>query len=343
MGHVLVWFSLVGILNSLLLVLYLVFTKKGTRKTNLLLAGLILALSVRIGKSVLFFVFSDHIYGTVLTLGLSGFLMVGPLAYFFVRETIAPAPRLGTAMAYHFLPALLFFSVFLFISYQDLHHLVRNLVYHSILLHYIVYLVTANGLLIKFKDESSHLVNQLSIMLGLLALIWMAYLLNSIIPFFHYLHGGILYCAIVYVSFLLILNKGELITSKKNIKYEKSGLAPEDIELISRKLEWLIEAEAPHLEPNLTLAKLAKRLKVTTNALSQVINSHFGQSFNSYIAKRRIQEAKRKLLEEPSPKNITEIAYQVGFNSLSTFYKAFNKEEGCTPSQFKKKHLEPNS
>lgn len=80
---------------------------------------------------------------------------------------------------------------------------------------------------------------------------------------------------------------------------------------------------------------LAKEIGITPPQLSEFINSYFDMNFNSFINKYRVEEAKKIILEN-SDKTILNIAFEVGFNSLSVFYKAFIKFENITPAAFRK-------
>ena len=55
-----------------------------------------------------------------------------------------------------------------------------------------------------------------------------------------------------------------------------------------------------------------------------------------YISKRRIQEAKRLLLDKPM--SIKDIALQIGYNYSSYFCSIFKKYEGISPHEFRNMH-----
>jgi len=61
----------------------------------------------------------------------------------------------------------------------------------------------------------------------------------------------------------------------------------------------------------------------------------FGESPTSYISKEKIKLA-QKLLAKPSY-NITEVSYELGFNSLHYFDRVFKKITGFTPTQYKER------
>lgn len=62
-----------------------------------------------------------------------------------------------------------------------------------------------------------------------------------------------------------------------------------------------------------------------------------GKSPNQYIRYRRLQEAARLIHEEEL--NVSEAAYQAGFNSMSYFSKCFRKMFGMRPSEYHYKIL----
>lgn len=110
--------------------------------------------------------------------------------------------------------------------------------------------------------------------------------------------------------------------------------APAEYLRWTERLEQLMRAERPYLEPDLSLAELAGRLGTNPALLSRVINSGFGQNFNDFVNGYRVAEAER-LLGEPRYQHYTllAIALESGFNSKSTFNRVFKKLKGETPSE----------
>lgn len=119
-------------------------------------------------------------------------------------------------------------------------------------------------------------------------------------------------------------------------KYQKSGLSEEDVKLHSEALVELMEQEQLYLEHDLTLVKLAERLNISTNYLSQVINGQFRQNFHDFVNHYRIEKAKAIIAESDSQGGSTlDIAFEVGFGSSSAFYLAFKKHTKMTPTEYK--------
>ena len=95
--------------------------------------------------------------------------------------------------------------------------------------------------------------------------------------------------------------------------------------------------QKPYLDPELSINDLADLVKCNRHHLSQVLNDELHRSFYDYINRFRVDEA-RQLLIDPANEGlkIASIAYDAGFNSLSTFNDVFKKIAGVTPSQFRK-------
>ena len=100
----------------------------------------------------------------------------------------------------------------------------------------------------------------------------------------------------------------------------------------------LMDKEKPYRDPEIRLDGLAKMLDISRHHTSQIINEHFSMSFFDFINSYRIREAEQLLISEKSSLSITDIAYKSGFNNRVSFYKAFKKIEGTTPSKYREQY-----
>jgi AraC-like DNA-binding protein len=132
----------------------------------------------------------------------------------------------------------------------------------------------------------------------------------------------------------------KMIVHRRAKKYSNSGLSKEAITAIQVVLQEIMSKQRPYLNPELTINDLAALAKCNRHHLSQVLNEGLQQSFYDYVNHYRVEEA-RQLLLEPAKEDhkIASIAYDAGFNSLSTFNEVFKKITGTTPSQFRKDML----
>jgi ligand-binding sensor domain-containing protein/AraC-like DNA-binding protein len=138
----------------------------------------------------------------------------------------------------------------------------------------------------------------------------------------------------------MLLIRNQRRQKRRRDKYKTIPVDPKRIEDVITKLLHLMDEERLFLDPDLTLNKLSLRLKVHYNHLSRIINERFGLSYNDFINKYRIEEARKKLTApEEKGSTILDIAYSTGFYSKSVFNAAFKKFTGMTPTEYRKKLL----
>lgn len=113
----------------------------------------------------------------------------------------------------------------------------------------------------------------------------------------------------------------------------RSSVTPEVSNITMEKLQILMHAGI-YKDSTLTLRKLAHELDLSQHHLSQIINEQTQGSYYDLLNQHRINEAKRLLLH--SEMSVIDIAYEAGFNSKSSFYTEFKRQNNCTPGQFKK-------
>lgn len=117
-------------------------------------------------------------------------------------------------------------------------------------------------------------------------------------------------------------------------KYQRSALGKDQSDRIAAKIEHAMERDRLYLDPSLSLNKLARHTLVSPNHISQTLNETLGACFFDYVNGWRIRSAESRILS--SDKTILEIALEAGFNARSSFYKAFKRETGKTPSEYRK-------
>ena len=89
-------------------------------------------------------------------------------------------------------------------------------------------------------------------------------------------------------------------------------------------------------------------MEVSTHYLSQAINENSNKNFYEFINSYRINSLlvafqKNNLhATGKTQTNVTEMAFEHGFNSKSAFYKAFKMQTGMPPSQYLKHKEEEN-
>lgn len=102
----------------------------------------------------------------------------------------------------------------------------------------------------------------------------------------------------------------------------------------SGALRSIVSFCAKNFTENLSLSLLEEKLHLNKYYISHLFSEKLGLRFNDYVNSLRISEACRYLLN--SDYSITEISEIVGFNTLRTFNRAFIKQIGVSPSDYRK-------
>jgi AraC-like DNA-binding protein len=127
-------------------------------------------------------------------------------------------------------------------------------------------------------------------------------------------------------------------TPKENTPNYASSSLKNDAQIaeIKQKILAYIEKEKPFLDSKFNMFDFSRALGINYKYISQVINEEFGKSFIIFINERRVEEAKKLLLEDKYKSlSVEEIAIQAGFQTPSTFYVNFKKYTSTTPSQYR--------
>ncbi|BFN37336.1 helix-turn-helix domain-containing protein [Fidelibacter multiformis] len=136
-----------------------------------------------------------------------------------------------------------------------------------------------------------------------------------------------------HVFFTLPETETHTISPKIKNKPNKIPI-PGDKAFLNRLIQFM-EDEKPYLDSELTLKKLSKMLKVKQELLSNTINTQLNQNFFDFINKYRIEAFKiQSLMESNKHLSILGLAFQCGFNSKASFYRAFKKFEGMSPGEY---------
>ncbi|PWJ35008.1 AraC-like DNA-binding protein [Sediminitomix flava] len=113
-----------------------------------------------------------------------------------------------------------------------------------------------------------------------------------------------------------------------------------DILKFKYTLEHLIKDEKIYLNPTLTMKEVATMIGTNTHTLSHLINESYKKNFNDYINSHRIKEFIHRVSNAEEESNFSELSVEVGFNSKSTFNRAFKKVTGFTPRAYFKQTVE---
>lgn len=337
-NQLLFFFSTLGAFNGFLLSLYFAIYTKKKVFTNYYLSLLLLVLSIRVLKSV-FFYFNPHLANIFIQIGISACILIGPFLYLYLNSY---EENEKTNWKIHIIPYFVGITILgFFFPYVENRELWYKWIIKGIYLQWIVYIIISTKYIqpiIKKIKEKKKLkginIWFLSIYSGV-TIIWLAY---NIAAYTSYIVGALSFTFILYLIILLFVFKNSQKSSffQENEKYKNKEIDLETQNHIHQKLAIISEKEL-FLNPSFTLEDAAKELKVTKHILSQYINVTLGKSFSTLINEYRIEKAKT-LLETDKNYTIESLGYESGFNSKSTFFTAFKKTTGFTPSEYQKLH-----
>lgn len=135
-----------------------------------------------------------------------------------------------------------------------------------------------------------------------------------------------------------------IIIASDSIDRKSSNVAPKDIAIYERLID-VMEQEAAYTDHGLSIRALSERIGVPEHRLRILINQTMGyRNFPSFVNNYRIAYAKHVLADlEMARLPIVSIAMDAGFQTLSTFNRAFKAAEGETPSVFRERALSQNT
>ncbi|GHH97826.1 AraC family transcriptional regulator [Neobacillus kokaensis] len=102
-------------------------------------------------------------------------------------------------------------------------------------------------------------------------------------------------------------------------------------QVIHRIKEWI---KKNYQDPDLSLYKIADAVGLPEKMLPSIFKEHVGVNISDFIEDVRISFAKSKLIH--SQDSIEEIALLSGYNSAHSFRRAFKRNTGSSPSEFRK-------
>lgn len=341
--ELLFFFSALGAFNGIILGIYFFFFTKKKYFGNYFLGALLLALSIRIAKSV-FIHFDPTLPKLYLQIGLSACFFIGPFLYYFLKASAKEIHSMPKSWKF----TLIFWAVFIvtigiLFPYNDYPKLWRNYFVQFIYFQWFIYIVFAGFTIkevLKKIVSRKQKANPAEIWFGMIylgnILLFTFYFLALInAPHVSYLSGSIIFSFILYIiiSILLYRKKTDDLFLLNSPKYSGKKINSAEETTLLKKLENVMIEKELYKNPNLTLQDLSKEINSTSHQLSQFLNNNLGKNFTSYVNEFRINEA-CKIIVSNDKLTIESIGYDVGFNSKSTFFAAFKKHTGTTPLSY---------
>jgi AraC-like DNA-binding protein len=115
--------------------------------------------------------------------------------------------------------------------------------------------------------------------------------------------------------------------------------------LLFDRIETYFKENKPFLDQDFSLSHVEKHLCISGRYISEAIKKETQLNFSAYVNQARITYLKEYLSKESNikGKSVDEIATELGFRSVNSFYQVVRKTKGCTPKEFLEAELKSNS
>lgn len=326
----------IGIVLGTFFSIFLLITREKQPQAKIFLVLYLLAFSIRIGKSII------HNYHslspTIRNICLGCLLAIGPSLFLYCKHLLHPLMTIkwrNTLL--HYLPFFSFISMSYFIPNNA--NSSFYIIYYLLNFHIAVYACYSFFYIRKSATSIEPVtLKWLNILSFVTLFVAIFFLLNLFIRL-PYISLGLLFSVVILgLSFWAL--KNIQVFKKETPKYAKSYLSEADSLSYMQQLNMLMKKDKLYLDPDITLAKLSKQLGINRKKLSQAINQTTQNNYSKYIASLRVEEAKRLLADPNNEKyKIAAIAYDSGFNSLSSFNNTFKQLVGITAVNYRKNRL----
>lgn len=325
----------------LLLIIFLITSKNKRKLPDYLFASFLLISIVDL--SGFFLAPSNRFY---LAFKLATVLLQMPLYYLYVQSACYYNFRLNSKDFLHTLPFLCFFILFSINGISKQNHKIFDIVstvqYYSYIIAVFLVLTRFRRLYRDNYSGNHHITYKWLLQITIIFLIGNFFvLLRDFVK-----DDTVLMYLYTFTSFFVLFAISWFVL---NCLYRPNLFAGIDQDLVAidvtdtpkeepeqlKSLMHLMETEKPYLDDALTLQKLAEKINIPEKQLSVLINQSAGKHFFDFINEFRINYAKTLLKEQPQL-TVLEVLYEAGFNSKSSFYTAFKKETGITPTDYRK-------
>jgi AraC-like DNA-binding protein len=361
----------IGIILSFFLSL-LLFSKKDKSLTDNILSLWLTVIGIHLTGYFLYHQGYWEVYPHLIGITVPFPFLYGPLLYLYVLYSIKGSSRLRMIDLLHFAPFLISYvymiPFYFFYTAEekiqvdkglvDDYGIFTNIMLIGFLISGLSYSVVAYRKLMqhqKIIQENFSYSNRINLnwlryaILGIGAVFVTAAIvsvLREVLDFQFPFNGDILFYSLV-VAFVVYIGYSGIrqqnlfsnsITQEEELtniasEYKRSGLKTDVAVSKHRELTDLMENEKLYLDPKLSLNMLSRKLAISSNHLSQIINQYEKVNFHDFVNSYRVEEF---IQRAQSNKNFTLLAHALdsGFNSKSSFNSIFKKLKSQSPTQY---------
>lgn len=144
--------------------------------------------------------------------------------------------------------------------------------------------------------------------------------------------------SVLYFGVRAFFTDTTLLKEEKSVIQTQNEANPErkvDQQLVT-SLQDTMSNQQLFLNPQLSLATLSDVLDRPVSDISAAINNGFQKNFNEWVNAYRVEEVKKKLVDEANAHySLVAIGMDCGFNSKASFNRVFRQLEGVSPSEYR--------
>lgn len=295
------------------------------------------------------------------------YLFIGPLVYTYIRRLLFYENDKYHLSYYHYLPVVFYLIYGLYhVNIYDSIVNISNYRSNLFLTVEVLFFISITGYLVKsymlfnyYKENeikelsfSPNSIHYIQLTLSCLTLYMVFWLLGifELLEIVTWIERPLIYdisCLIfgvqIYIVSFYNLKFPEIFkipypSKDKNSINKKYKLDEKEVREIQNLVKAYFEIEKGYRRPELSLSILANEINTTTNKLSWVLNNIYKKTFYQLVNEYRVEDFSERIKQNKHKElTLLAIAVEVGFNSKSTFYKAFKEITKMTPSEYIRK------
>jgi len=159
-------------------------------------------------------------------------------------------------------------------------------------------------------------------------------------PFFLLIPSFIFSILLFFIGYLGYMQNHTVVDLEIEVmQSETTALKNYNTGKLNEKLLDLFIKEAIYKNADLKITHLSEKLRTNRTYISKHINTEYSCTFNDFVNRYRIEEAKRLLTDDLSKTySLNYISEKSGFGSMGSFMRVFRDFEGITPGQFRERN-----
>ncbi len=293
--------------------------------------------------------------------------IAAPMLFFYVKSMVDTHFRFGLRDSIHFLPLAIFpfFILLLYSSFTPeeralaiIHYglLFDNPVFQLHLwVRHLLYVGYGIGCLYLLSQYKNHLKQHFSniekidlfwlrLLIGGFLMIWVWVFIAYVLTLMNTSQwiGDMIgisgnFFNFVFVNALVLYSMAYATIGYRRIIIDKPREQEKSDPATLGKINYLMEEKELYLDPEFTLEQLAAISDIPVRKISVAINRYAEQNFFDYINAFRVKKAAEILADlkvTKTPISMLDVMTDAGFNSKSTFNRAFKKTMQMTPTEY---------